>query len=487
MKSLEISSSIHETEHDGLSKPFTTLMVSLSDPELNWASFNQFALPVVINSTMKSISAAGNSSSLDVKGEKVLEFLNQLNKNDKFDQLLTEEGRINPVNSRWIKVIGDYVLKGLKDLEKKIKDQNSSSKVESNDINLIQLSPLFIYHNSNSKESKNYFADSLRSSIQALISEDHQELFSDNSYKSQGSLNSFYLLSCLFDSLNSIISRSPSKSSDLFWSKKDSISQDLVYRIIKLTWKSKICIQSLSNLLETLSFKNFLVQLSKPAEIIEYLETGLMSGDDALRSSSISILMHCEGYHEKQKKTPRADEMDLDEDDQINGIYRKMFEVERVGITVEGIRDRNVRMRNLGRELLRLSNLSHNLTTDSNSSSNPSYTSDFKSALTSTIKYLVSSFKLNFKPIWEESRKTLIDLSIKFEDEIWEISFNEMKKSGGDLEKIDIPEDEWNELLDQMKRKENNTSSQKALEPENDEDLEDFTDFETEEEDSTLR
>lgn len=468
MKSLEILSSSKSSKQNStsLSPSFSTLVLSLSNPSLNWSSFHQFAFPIVLTQTSRIISSLQDGD--DAEGVKVLEFLNDLNKNGKFDGFKNDEsnhskveederfgsGKLNQNERNWIRILGTYVLKGLKAMEERIqvssKDQGVQLKFSRNDINLIELSTLFKNYASSKSdqhagEGFSGFADPLRASIESLLDIIERDSSSKEkkSFESQGPLNNYFLLSSLVSSLNSMIyscsssskSSKPSPSS-LFYSSTSSTSNTLVSRVLSLASWHKPTLISLADLLETLSLKSISIPLPlpKPHEIVDSLTNAFMSGDGERRLSSLKVLKECESFHQKD-----------------GGLYEKVLEVEKIELSVEMIRDRNVRMRNLGREVERLSNLKSNSISEE----------EFKSSVNSVIKYLVGSFKLNFKPVWEESRKTLIDLSasIHWEKQVWDISFNEMLICGnenvGTNQENQIPEVEWNEVIRSLASKTN--------------------------------
>ncbi|MCO5595528.1 hypothetical protein L7F22_049573 [Adiantum nelumboides] len=92
-----------------------------------------------------------------------------------------------------------------------------------------------------------------------------------------------------------------------------------------------------------------------------------------------------------------------------------IVDIEQTALSVETIRERNVRTRALSRELLRLS-------------ASGEAKEKINLLVSIAVRYLVSTMRLNFMPLWEESRKALAELAPRFGGEVWKVAFDELKK-----------------------------------------------------------
>ncbi|UZJ56350.1 hypothetical protein CBS101457_005670 [Exobasidium rhododendri] len=175
---------------------------------------------------------------------------------------------------------------------------------------------------------------------------------------------------------------------------------DFINALLQLSWhRSVVC--SFARLGLVMERKGLALPMASLKDTVEALKASIMSSDEPLRLAAARLLSLAEEQERKE-----GDE---------ESILKRLVEIEETPLEVETIRERNVRMRGIAREILRLK--------QSNSMSVPR----LELCAFTASNYLVSVFKLNFRPLWEESRKALIDLSVAYGQMVWEAAFTELQ------------------------------------------------------------
>ncbi|MCO5555787.1 hypothetical protein L7F22_009332 [Adiantum nelumboides] len=146
------------------------------------------------------------------------------------------------------------------------------------------------------------------------------------------------------------------------------------------------------------------IKFSQPSDLATALESSAASADEELRLAALQILSFAS----------------FDDSSSRPSVFAQLAEVEEKGLIVETIRERNVLLRSIGRNLARLQ-----ITTTEET--RPKWFNS--STIKFTIRVMVSTMKLNLRPLWEEARKGLIDLSVQFGQEVWAIAFEELTKA----------------------------------------------------------
>ena len=101
------------------------------------------------------------------------------------------------------------------------------------------------------------------------------------------------------------------------------------------------------------------------------------------------------------------------DDDNVHAAVEELVEIESTPLTVETIRARIVKTRAIARSMSKAS------------SSTPSSDAQ-KQSTKIVVDYIISSLKLNFKPIWSESIDALKDLAARDGDIVWESVFQQL-------------------------------------------------------------
>ncbi|CAD6980836.1 unnamed protein product [Tilletia controversa] len=97
--------------------------------------------------------------------------------------------------------------------------------------------------------------------------------------------------------------------------------------------------------------------------------------------------------------------------------YDRLLEIERTSMTIEFIRERNARVRAAARSVVQ------SLKLLPKGSTAPPHV---RRAHSFTIRYIVGSLKLNFRPVWAESILALVDLAAVSGDEVWQVAFAQL-------------------------------------------------------------
>ncbi|WFD00171.1 U3 snoRNP protein [Malassezia yamatoensis] len=100
--------------------------------------------------------------------------------------------------------------------------------------------------------------------------------------------------------------------------------------------------------------------------------------------------------------------------DQSFNVYNRLHEVEMLPLDVSNITSRNVKLRQVQREAFQALR-----------GSDPQ--------LIALISYTIGTFKLNLRPIWKESRTTLIALASRLPDPIWNETFKELGNADAEI------------------------------------------------------
>ncbi|PWN35794.1 uncharacterized protein FA14DRAFT_160798 [Meira miltonrushii] len=147
------------------------------------------------------------------------------------------------------------------------------------------------------------------------------------------------------------------------------------------------------------------IKFSDLNKLATALEFSASSADETLRMATLQILSLA-SFDEVDPSTP--------------SVFAQLTEVEGKGLAVDTVRERNVLLRSIGRNLSRL----QVATTEE---TKPKWFTS--STIRFTIRMMVSTMKLNLRPLWEEARKGLVDLSVQFGQDVWAVAFEELTKT----------------------------------------------------------
>ncbi|PWN28722.1 hypothetical protein BDZ90DRAFT_217753 [Jaminaea rosea] len=353
-------------QQDGTATPlFITVVLSLADSETAWSGFRQFVLPQVLGATLDSIS----------RGEKArAQALHLLASLVEADQLAAlEEHAPNVV--KWRRVVGEHLELEVAKLDTAIKQGEHSLAATQTPLAALRIVPLFA---GNAK-----IAASLRSCIKMLAG----KIGDDEGYQ-ESPVNARSLLAVCATALVAVASSEKALLGDV-------CSKTLCESALHHLSAHRSALQATLELFN--AGKASAEQLVTASTASSLLTSALMSEDEHLRQAATGWVAACSS----SGNTALA------------SLFATMSTIEQIPLRVETVRDRNVRLRGLVRELMRLDVEAPN-------------DEEVKHAAQVVCRFVAGTLKLNFKPLWEECRKGLADMVGRFGDTLWEVAFEEL-------------------------------------------------------------
>ncbi|KAJ1025144.1 hypothetical protein NDA16_002650 [Ustilago loliicola] len=387
---------------------FNGLVEALAQPTLEWSGFKQFVLPSVLTSTAETVASTSTSAH---SKDQAFTLLERLEKLGQLDELRTSHP--SPSLIRWSKLIAaeiEYRLGKLVSLfcsnnskSGKGKAKGVKSSVLADQAALEPLIPALRL----STVPKTASAASFSSKIAQLLLEG---LLSDVHFASQDRVRASYdehianpalLVGLAFESLVILQERSSGKEFDATAQElKDNLS---LARVIRCASWHKGTLRGLSKYLASCSARQR-PQLPKMDEVLEPLSDAVMSSDPVLRFAALEILSLIEAKELQGHGT----------------FIDKLVEVERTPLGVATIRDRNVRMRSVGRDLGRAAAVYK-----------AADVPRFALRDTLVLRYIVANLKVNLRPVWSEAIKTVSDIvgsgQREAEDTLFRIAIAELE------------------------------------------------------------
>lgn len=400
------------------SPTFSALITALASTELGWSGFRQFVLPTVLRCTSDSTALAAEPESVKaapvVQG--ALSLLAVLAEAGQLDHLLTAVP--TPQTTRWANNVSSALEKRLEHLSGALAGNYGASSQEQDAAPLLptlQLLPLFPQH-------FRRFAPHLERIVVALF---EQGLASPETARSTylaSPLNAAALLGAALTALADMIARSAKKETAIMTVVRTLFSRNaLVLRTVEACSWHRTALPALAKLLETTRRQLNAADVPSPATLAPLLQQTIMSSDATLRLAALQLLSLSEDLSEMSSSTDKS------------RLMQRCLEVEQTPLTVERVRDRNVRLRAVARELLRMR------ASDTEEAPNDEvHQRAFRQDV--VIRYIIGSLKLNFKPVWVESIKALEDLAARFPDEVWERSFAELSTGPEAAQSRTLPE-----------------------------------------------
>ncbi|GAC98071.1 potential U3 snoRNP protein Utp20p fragment [Pseudozyma hubeiensis SY62] len=365
---------------------FSGLVEALAQPTLEWSGFKQFVLPTVLTSTAETV--ASNSTSAQSK-DHAFTLLERLEKLGQLDELRVSHP--SPVLVRWSKHVATEIEERLAKLvtlfcPSKAKSNGSKAKHRADGLSqqhlLEPLVPaLRLSTVPKTASSVNFFSKICQLLLDGLLSDAY---FSSQeqvrSSYDQSIVNPALLTGLALESLAILQDRSSGKDFKATAKRlKEHLSVEQVVRCA--AWHRGV-LRGLSKYLASCPV-SLRPQLPQLTELLEPLSEAIMSSDPVIRVSALEILSLVEAEELGESGT----------------FIDKLVEVERTPLTVESIRDRNVRMRSVGRDLGRAIAVYK--------------TADVQRLATRDaliLRYLVANLKVNLRPVWSEAIKAISDI-----------------------------------------------------------------------------
>lgn len=344
-----------------LTREFHTLSLTLADPDLSWSGYKQFVLPSVLAVTA---SAMNDATSADA----AFLLLSQLSQLGQLESLSSEQ---TPAVAKWRRAVATGIKSRVARLAKFPSSPESPEDELARLLPCLEIVPLFA-----TNEAASDIASSLRLAITTLLGQlqgPHEDL------QASRALDIPSLLAASALALARLLEASTSSPQKLA---RDVCSPDLAQTTIELCSQRRYTLDSVLRLFKAAGASY------DASPLAQHLWSGLMSSDEGLRRAS-SGWLSLGGSSE---------------------LYSQIDTIESIPLSVETIRDRNVRLTAVVRELVKQAS-------DGKASSDVAAT---------VCRWLIGTLKLNLKPLWEDARKGLAELSARFGEEIWSVAFAEL-------------------------------------------------------------
>lgn len=387
---------------------FNGLVEALAQPTLEWSGFKQFVLPSVLTSTAETVASFSTSTH---SKEQAFTLLERLEKLGQLDDLRTSHP--SPSLIRWSKHVAAEIEDRLGKLVSlfctttprsgKGKAKGSKSNILADQTALEPLIPALRL----STVPKTASAVAFSSKIAELLLDG---LLTDAHFASREQVRSSYdehivnpalLVGLAFDSLAILQERSSGKEFNATAQQlKDNLSLE---RVIRCASWHRGTLRGLSKYLASCPARQR-PQLPKFEDVLKPLSDAIMFSDPAIRLAALEILSLIEAKELQGHGT----------------FIDKLVEVERTPLDVATIRDRNVRMRSVGRDLGRAA-----------AAYKSADVQRFAQRDTLVLRYIVANLKVNLRPVWGEAIKTVSDIvesgQREAEDTLFRIAIAELE------------------------------------------------------------
>nr|CDI55225.1 potential u3 snornp protein utp20p fragment [Melanopsichium pennsylvanicum 4]SNX83942.1 related to UTP20 \ len=382
-----LKSKISLEQRQALWPEFSGLVEALAQPTLEWSGFQQFVLPSVLTSTAETVASPSISAHSKDQAFILLERLERLGK---LDELRSSHPSASLI--RWSKHIAAEIEERLgklatlfctsKSKTSPSKGKFFKSRMLADQKSLEPLVPALRL----STVPKTASSASFGSQIAQLLLDG---LLSDAYFASQEQVRASYnehiinpalLAGLALECLAILQERSSGK--DFEATAKQLKERLSILQIVQCASWHRGTLHGLSKYLASCPTR-FRPQLPKLSEVSEPLSDAIMSSDPVIRLAALEILSLIE-----------SGELDG------NGTFvDKLAEVERTPLSVASIRDRNVRMRSVGRDLGRAAAMYKSAEVQR-----------FAQRDALVLRYIVANLKVNLRPVWSEAIKTVSDI-----------------------------------------------------------------------------
>lgn len=349
---------------DGVVTPeFSTLALALGSPEIAWSGFRQFVLPQVLVATSNSLRKS------DVEYRRsALQLLSQLHGHGLLDSLRPTHEEASPKVVRWRSTIAAALQDEMETLAHSCVGDFSEEAFEC----IIPALELTAY------AADTTSAHPIASSLRACIA--------------SGRRNPS-LLAVTSAALAELVEATASHKVTLC---DDVCSVSLFCQVVESFGEHRAALSSVLRLYKVARGAGSAQTLPPASQIAPKFWYALMHEDEELRRTATGWLALCA----ESEAEAHAD------------LFRQMDNLENTPLCADTARDRNVRLRALGRDLQRFEPADAGFNT-----------------VNTVCRYMIGTFKVNLSPLWSESRKALIELASNYGDEISKISIDELTQN----------------------------------------------------------
>ncbi len=396
---------------------FSALVEALAQPALGWSGFTQFALPSVLTSTAETLASASTSSH---SKDQAFSLLERLEKLGQLDGIRTAPA--TPALVRWSKHVAAAIEERLAKLVERFctpskhgasKAKLAKANVLADQASLEPLVPALRLATVPRTASPAGFGSKIAELLLDGLLSDRFWASRDEVRASfdQHIVNPALLVGQACESLAILQERSAAK--DFEATAKMIKDRMEVQRVVRCASWHRGAIQGLSKYLASCPAR-LRPALPELADVLEPLSEAIMSSDPVIRLAALEILALAETQQLRG----------------LTGFIDKLVEVERTPLSVASIRDRNVRLRSVGRDLGRTV-----------AAYKPADVAKFAERDALVMRYVLANLKVNLRPVWGEAIKALTDIvesgQRELENALFGIAINELE-AGRQLDSAEI-------------------------------------------------
>ncbi|KAK0522958.1 U3 snoRNP protein [Tilletia horrida] len=386
---------------------FYALVLSLADPTLAWSGFRQFVMPAVLKHTAE-VAAAVAAKAHNKQGplQMSLALLARLEELGELGAAVSPAAP-TPAIGKWRVQIGDVLRRSLSSwttgsaASAAILEDTSAGRVESVRADLLAhltLLPTF------AKEMGSEIVVGLSALLKDVLASGCPDAEATLQSYRESALNVAFVLASTLDALAKILRASNAEKVarpviTLLFNDSSSFVCDVVERVGFHTG----AVRALADLLAaTTTWSDPIFAHFEQLTALPVIADLLSSIENSTRVAACELL---------------AQLARLSGNKDAAGPYERLLEIERTELSIESIRERNVRVRAAARSIAQAVKLLPKGTQPS---------AHLQRAQTLTVTYIVGSLKLNFRPVWSESIAALVDLAAVGGDEVWDVAFAQL-------------------------------------------------------------
>ncbi|CEH17868.1 DRIM (Down-regulated in metastasis)-like proteins [Ceraceosorus bombacis] len=371
-----------------LSPHFAALVMALGRSEISWSGFKQFVMPAVMRLTTAALTSPADGG----QQASALALLDELNRQGNLGETIASSAA-TPHVANWCSKVTAAVNDQLSSLVLRVEQVVRSEQlavdavVQPLDLAAIRLSPTFARLQARS------FTGSLQHLVSAAL-----QIGLNREWRSSP-LNGLLIAALAMDALSDILESDVSNKDEGQHLASLLGSEGAVTLVLSHLADHHLAFCAATRLMITARSKRIECASRSPPSLIhlkDVVAKHAASSDARMRRAIADLLT-------ASPSTPITDLLSM------------ISAIEALPLTIECIRDRNVRTRALVRDFIRLGA--------------PAASDAEQHALAVDLiaRYLVGIFKLNLSPLWPEAREALVEFSTKYGEQVWAVAFRELQ------------------------------------------------------------
>ncbi|KAL9937664.1 hypothetical protein V8E36_003209 [Tilletia maclaganii] len=394
---------------------FNALVLALADPTLAWSGFRQFVMPPVLKHTVEIAAAYNNNNGSNEAAiaplTTVLGLLASLQERGELGPAVNPAAP-TPAIGKWLIQVGNALKRRLGAYAQGSITElllagvgASSDTARARFLAELALLPIFAH------DFGDECVETLGTIIKYLLDSGlHDPEIALDAYR-KSPLNTVHILASVLGALSKLLESTSSGSADARKRVSKSISALFFAAdsrtVLQIVQGCGFHTPTLRALCDALTAARPMAQEAVPhsADIVAspVIAEALSSIENDARLASCELVLLL------SRLGPTKDTEAI--------FYEGLLDVERTPLSIESVRERNVRMRAAARSLVQA------LKSISKGTEAPAH---LQQVQTLTIVYIVGSLKLNFRPVWSECVAALVDLTAVCGDEVWRIAFAQL-------------------------------------------------------------